>query len=102
MARIHELLKQVSDPALRARLEEEVERLTKNKKFGLVFEEHIPECTPLYDVPVKRGATVARNAPGKLNDVYRVLQLEGNAAVCCRNDGTVETIPLDELIAVGQ
>ena len=102
MARIHELLKQVSDPALRARLEEEVERLTKNKKFGLVFEEHIPECTPLYDVPIKRGATVARNAPGKLNDVYRVLQLEGDVAVCCKNDGTVETIALNELIAVAQ
>lgn len=102
MARIHELLKQVSDPTLRARLEEEVERLTKNKKFGLVFEEHIPECTPLYDVPVKRGAAVARNTPGHLNDVYRVLQLDGDAVICCKNDGTVETIPLNELIAVAQ
>ncbi len=102
MARIHELLKQVSDPVLRARLEDEVKRLTKNKKFGLVFEEHIPECTPLYDVSIKRGVTVARNAPGKLNDVYRVLQLDGDAAVCCKNDGKVENIPIGELIAVAQ
>ena len=38
MAAIHELLKQVQDPALRARLTEEFEHITQNKKFGLVFE----------------------------------------------------------------
>ena len=47
MAAIHELIKQVSDPALRERLEQEVKNVTKDKKFGLVFEEHLPECTPL-------------------------------------------------------
>lgn len=52
MAAIHDLLAQVQDEALRARLEQEINRLTKQKKFGLVFEEHLPECTPLYDVPV--------------------------------------------------
>ena len=60
MAAIHDLLAQVQDEALRARLEQEINRLTKQKKFGLVFEEHLPECTPLYDVPVKRGANVAK------------------------------------------
>lgn len=41
MAAIHELLKQVQDPALRVRLTEEFEHITQNKKFGLVFEEHM-------------------------------------------------------------
>ena len=103
MAAIHDLLKQVQDPALRARLESEIDRLTKNKKFGLVFEEHIPECTPLYDVPVKSGATVARNMPGKINEVYRVLKISDGIAVCCKKtDNTLEEIPVDELIAVAQ
>ena len=102
MARIHDLLKQVSDPTLRARLEEEVDRLTKNKKFGLVFEEHIPECTPLYDIPVRRGASVARNVPGKINDVYRVVKIEGDVAVCCKSDSSLEQIPVRDLIAVAQ
>ena len=41
MAAIHELLRQVEDPALRKRLEQEIDRLTEHKKFGLVFEEHL-------------------------------------------------------------
>ena len=62
MAAIHGLLKQIPDPALRSRLEEEYAHATQDKKFGLVFEEHIPECTPLYGVSVKRGSTVAKKS----------------------------------------
>ena len=72
MAAIHDLLQQVSDPALRERLEQEITRMTKQKKFGLVFEEHIPECTPLYDMPVTRGAKVALR-DGKVSEIYTVL-----------------------------
>ncbi len=104
MAAIHELLKQVQDPALRAELEKEIRILSTNKKFGLVFEEHKPECTPLYDVPVRRGATVARNLPGKLDETYNVIKIEGETAVCCKQaDKTVvEEIPVDDLIAVAR
>ena len=62
MAAIHDLLAQVQDEALRTRLEQEINRLSKQKKFGLVFEEHLPECTPLYDIPVKKGSIVAKKA----------------------------------------
>ncbi len=57
MATIHELLAQVQDEALRAKLEEEVKKLSKQKKFGLVFEEHLPECTPLYGLKIRRGTS---------------------------------------------
>lgn len=102
MAAIHELLKQVSDPALRARLTEEVNRVTQNKKFGLVFEEHMPECTPLYGIRIKRGATVAKKA-NKINDTYTVITLDADTAVC-RNKSTGETeeIPVNDLVAVAQ
>ena len=43
MAAIHDLLAQVQDEALRARLEREINKLSKTKKFGLVFEEHLDE-----------------------------------------------------------
>lgn len=55
MAAIHDLLKRVEDAELRSRLEEEINKLSKQKKFGLVFEEHQPECTPLYEIPVTVG-----------------------------------------------
>jgi len=45
MAAINDLLRQIPDTSLRNRLEQEFARISKNKKFGLVFEEHIPECT---------------------------------------------------------
>ena len=50
MSVISDLIEKVNDPDLRARLSEEVARMQKQKKFGLVFEEHLPEATPLYRV----------------------------------------------------
>ena len=50
MSAITELLQQITGPTLHKRMSEEINRLRSNKKFGLVFEEHIPECTPLYEI----------------------------------------------------
>lgn len=102
MAAINDLLRQISDMTLRSRLEQEYARLSKNKKFGLVFEEHIPECTPLYGVAVKPGSTVALKA-GRINDVFTVVKLNDDAAHC-RNKATGDTvtIPLTELVSVAQ
>lgn len=50
MALLQDLIKQIDDETLRQRIMAEVDKLTKQKKFGLIFEEHLPECTPLYDV----------------------------------------------------
>ena len=80
MAALNDLINQVEDKALRDRLMQEAARLTKQKKFGLVFEEHIPECTPLYGIGIKRGSIVAKKT-GAINDVYRVTELGGDAAV---------------------
>lgn len=100
MAAINDLLRQITDATLRGRLEQEFARLSKNKKFGLVFEEHIPECTPLYGVGIKRGSTVARKT-GQINDVLAVLKINGDVARC-RNKvtGEIEEILLTELVAV--
>ena len=102
MAAINDLLRQITDPMLRERLTEEVNRISKNKKFGLVFEEHIPECTALYGVPVKSGSTVARKT-GKMNELYIVKEIDGETAVC-ENKITSEitTMPVCELVSVAQ
>jgi len=102
MAAIKDLLRQVADPALRARLEMEFERICKNKKFGLVFEEHIPECTPLYGVPVKRGGTVAIKT-NQVNDIYSVMRIQGDKALCVRqSDGDMVELSLDSLVTVSR
>jgi adenine-specific DNA-methyltransferase len=102
MAVINDLVNQIEDKALRERIAAEVERLTKQKKVGLVFEEHLPECTPLYDVPVRRGSTVARKS-GPMNVVYRVLQITDGMATCVlQNGGDPERFRVDELVSVAE
>ena len=102
MAAIHELLKQVQDPALRARLTEEFERVTQNKKFGLVFEEHMPECTPLYGVGIKKGGTVAKKS-AKISDTYTVVKADKDIAMCRnKKTGVTEPIRTNDLIAVAE
>lgn len=102
MAAIHDLLQQVSDPALRERLEAEIDRMTKQKKFGLVFEDHLPECTPLYDMPVTRGAKVALRG-GNVSDIFTVLKIENGIASCVRKgEAELHEFPVGELLCVAE
>ena len=43
MSAINDLIAQIEDEGLRQRIDAEVKRLLKQKKFGLVFEEHQPD-----------------------------------------------------------
>lgn len=69
MAALDDLISQIPDESLRERIRAEVKRANRQKKFGLVFEEHLPEATPLYDIPVKRGSVVATK-DGQVTDIY--------------------------------
>ena len=100
MAAIHELLRQISDDTLRTRLENEIKKLEQKKKFGLVFEEHLPECTPLHQLPIRIGSHVAKKS-GRIVDIYTVVSVTGKEAVChpvAANES--EIIPLQELVTV--
>ncbi len=103
MAAINDLLQQINDVSLRERLETEFARLSKKKKFGLVFEEHIPECTPLYGVPIRHGTIVALKS-GHFNEFYTVLNISGDDKALCLRKQTGETseIPISNLVAVAQ
>lgn len=102
MSVLNDLVSQIEDTNLRERIEKEVDRLSKQKKFGLVFEEHLPECTPLYDIPVKNGALVAKKT-GQVNDVYRVLNIKEETAECLHRDSKeVVEIELNELVTVAE
>ena len=81
MAAINDLINQIDDEELKKRITQELEKLTNQKKFGLVFEEHLPECVPLYDMPIKRGCKVAQKL-GKVNEFYTVMQVEGDNVYC--------------------
>ncbi len=102
MAILNDLVSQIEDKALRERIAAEVDKLAKQKKFGLVFEEHLPECTPLYDIPVKKGAKVALKA-GEVNDFYTVLKIEDGKALCLNKDKTdTAKFAVDELVCIAE
>lgn len=102
MAAINDLIRQIEDKNLRDRLQQEVERLSKQKKFGLVFEDHIPECTPLYGVAVRKGSLVAVKGED-IRDVYFVSAIsDGRAAIVNKATGEKSERPLDTLVAVAQ
>lgn len=102
MALLQDLIRQIEDPVLRDRITAETDKLLKQKKFGLVFEEHLPECTPLYEVPVRVGGMVAKKT-GYVSDIYFVTKIEGEAAACVNRETREESvIPLDELVTIAQ
>lgn len=55
----------------------------------LVFEEYLPECTPLYEMPVNCGSNVALKS-GNINDIYRVIAINNEKALCMKEDEQAE------------
>lgn len=101
MSALNELIEQIENPELRKRIADEVNKLAKQKKFGLVFEEHQPECTLLYDVPVRKGAKVTLRDAKNITDIYTVLKLENGKALCLK-EGAGEAVEFtaDSLVTV--
>ena len=104
MAAINDLISQIQDETLRNRIQEEVSKMAKQKKFGLVFEEHMPESTPLYDMPIKRGCNVMRRDSKDDKSIYVVLRVEGDTAVCVKPEQKDEavTFELKDIVRVAE
>ena len=104
MAKIEDLIAQISNDRLRTALSAEVKALKKTTNFGLVFEEHLPETVRLPSLPVRAGELVALKRENN-NDVRRVSRIEDGVAFCVRQTGISEAGPeeslaLDELVVV--
>jgi adenine-specific DNA-methyltransferase len=100
VAAIDDLIAQIEDRVLRERLTIETDRISKEKKFGLVFEEHLPELTPLYSAEIHVGSRVARRG-GDLSELWRVLSISAGQAVCINyKSGEKSKLPIDEIMAV--
>ena len=89
MAKIEDLIAQIPDERLRKGIAAEVKALKKTKKFGLVFEEHLPETVRLPRLPVKPGELVALKRESG-NQLWRVKTIHENVASC---DGAVGGYP---------
>ena len=71
MSALHDLIAQITDPRLRERLAAEWAKAAQDRKFGLVFENHLPELLPLYGAQPRRGDWVCRKS-GPLQEIWQV------------------------------
>lgn len=101
MSALSDLISQIENPDLRARIQAETDKLFKQKKFGLVFEDHLPETALLYGTPVRSGMTATPK-----NDTKRLLSvLSINDGECIVADNATKqtfTIPARDLVPVAQ
>lgn len=104
MAAINDLIKQIKDPELQLRIQKEVDKLAKQKKFGLVFEEHLPECTPLYDIPVKPGCNVMLRDSSENKSVYKLIRISDRTATCVNknNNEDVAEFSVNDIVRVAE
>ena len=101
MARIEDLINDVADPRLRSQLADEVGKLKAKKKFGLVFEEHLPEIVELPGLPVKTGTRVARRADKAAGFFVVTAEINGKkVSIAPERGGTEETVAKGDLVVV--
>jgi adenine-specific DNA-methyltransferase len=106
MAKIEDLIAQIPDERLKKAIGGEVRELKKSKKFGLVFEEHLPETVRLPNLPIKDGELVAKKRESG-NELWRVKSIRKGFAILERAvDGyplpseTGVELPVADLVVV--
>jgi len=101
---VRDLIGQIEDFRLRERLEAEWVATTRDRKFGLVFEQHLPELLPVLDAKPAPGDLVARKEGG-LTQIWRVRGvLDGYATCVAAENGIAEPtrLPIDQLVVLKQ
>ena len=100
MAKIDDLLSEIGDGKLRGHLTDAVADLRRRKKFGLVYEEHIPETVLLSAAGIHIGSVVMlrRNPHDKTRYLVKAVK-DGCAMISDRIDAT-QTLPLADLLVV--
>ena len=106
MAHIDNLIESIKDPLLRAALRTEYDKITKNRRLGLVFDRHLPESVALPGFAIRDGEKVQVLADGTddpldVDDtgVWTVTALDGDTAHLRDGDGDVRAVPIDRLVA---
>jgi len=101
MARLEDLIKDIADARLRDQIAGAVAKLKAKKKFGLVFEEHLPEVMQLPGLPVKPGVRVAKRrdkAAGYFS--VKAKASSNRVTVIPERGGTEQVVARDDLVAV--
>ena len=102
MGRLDDLVGEVKNHDLRKELRAALVEIKRQQRFGLVFEEHIPETTALLGLPVQVDSLVQRRDT-EGNGLLRVVALAKRgklATVSPLEGGKREVLPVKELMSV--
>jgi hypothetical protein len=86
LSAIDDPIAQVQESRLREQLKREWAEAQKTRKFGLVFDRHLPELLPIPKAQPRRDGLVARKG-GSLTDLWRMRRMTGGMAHCVRPEG---------------
>jgi len=102
MARIEDLIEEIADLVLRDQIARQIKLLKSNKRFGLVFEDHVPETVSLPGLPIRPGSIVQNRRKPEETLRLQVLSIEGDQARVAPvgADEPVELIDLADLLVV--
>lgn len=104
MSAIDQYIERIPNKELQEQLRTEIARLTQKKKFGLVFENHLPDNITLPEVKIRCGTKVVLR-DSKPNVIYEVQSIsDDKTAAVCRHLVSLEdkTFNMTDLIAVAQ
>lgn len=91
---------QIGDETLRARIAREVELLRGSRRFGLVFDRHLPESVRLPGHPIRKGVKVTRRDESTPGASWRVTGFTDVAKSAAILDGDGGEAPTDDLVVV--
>ena len=106
MAHIDNLIDSIKDPQLRAALRAEYDKVTKNRRLGLVFDRHLPESVALPGFAIRDGEKVQVIADGSSDPtgldgtgVWSVTGVTDGTARLRDGDGDIRRVPIGRLVA---
>ncbi len=106
MAHLDNLIESIKDPTLRAALRTEIDKVTKNRRLGLVFDRHLPESVTLPGFAIRQGEKVqvlvdGSDDPTELDDtgIWTVIEICLATAVLRDGSGETREVPVSQLVA---
>jgi adenine-specific DNA-methyltransferase len=96
---LDQAIEQIHDEALRARIAREVELLRGSRRFGLVFDRHLPESVRLPDHPIRKGVSVTLRDEST-PQTWRVLRFTDASRSVAVLDGDRSEVPTKNLVVI--
>lgn len=100
MTELDETLSRVQDEGLRSQLKAGIDALTRQLRFGLVFERHLPESIRAYRAVIHVGDSVQLRSAVVGSDEFEVLAIKSKMATVRDASQVEQTLPLRELVVV--